>query len=279
MVTKKFLSAASIACALAVLTGTTNADNSWGSYHWARTASPFNLTVVNSTTVDWDTYVMQATSDWSASSKLNMVEEDGSTSKKDRRQCKGPSGQIRICNLAYGQTGWLGIAGISIDANNHITKGYTKLNDTYFSMSFYKDPSKDWKQSVTCQELGHNVGLHHQDENFYNVSLDSCMDYQDPPHAYPNTHDYLELDTIYAHADLYDSYWMSDGGGGGNAGGDGGGCNAPPGKGCNKSGIGDNNGDIGWGMSLGRRGQLETFIRIDRDGTRHITHVTWAIGH
>ena len=278
MVTKKFLSAASIVFALSLLTSTTNAGNSWGSYHWARTASPFNLTVVNSTTSAWDAYVGVAISDWSMSTELTMVEDlTGSTSKKVRRQCKGPSGQVRICNLAYGQTGWLGVAGISIDANNHITKGYTKLNDTYFSMSFYNQP--DWKQSVTCQELGHNVGLHHQDEDFDNQSLFSCMDYQDPPFEHPNGHDYDQLDLeIYAHTDSYDSY--DDGGStGGGGGGNDGGCNAPPGKGCNKSGVGGNNGDIGWGMSLGRRGQLETFIRIDRDGTRHITHVIWAIGH
>jgi hypothetical protein len=207
-----------------------------------------------------------------------MVEDqNGSTSKKDRRQCKGPSGQIRICNLAYGQTGWLGIAGISIDANNHITKGYTKLNDTYFSMTFYNQP--DWKQSVTCQELGHNVGLHHQDDNFNNQSLFSCMDYQDPPFEQPNDHDYEQLETIYGHTTDSDDSYDSGESTGGDGGGGGGGCNAPKGKGCNKSGVGDNNGAIGWGMSLGRRGQLETFIRIDPDGTRHITHVTWAIGH
>jgi hypothetical protein len=32
-------------------------------------------------------------------------------------------------------------------------------------------------------------------------------------------------------------------------------------------------------MSLGRRGQSETFMRIDPDGTRHITHVLWVLGH
>ena len=236
------------------------------------------MTVVNSTTSDWDGYVSQAISDWSASIKLNMLEDtSGNSSKKTRRQCKGPDGKVRICNLAYGQTGWLGVAGISIDANAHITKGYTKLNDTYFRMSFYNQP--DWKQSVTCQELGHNVGLHHQDVDFNNQSLYSCMDYQNPPYEYPNTHDYDQLKIIYVDTDAYDSYWSA---GGDPDGGDpdgGGSCNAPPGKGCNKSGIGGNNGDIGWGISLGRRGQLETFIRIDSDGTRHITHVTWAIGH
>ena len=272
MLTKKFLSAAFIVFALSFLTSATNADNSWGPYHWARTTESFNLTVVNSTTSDWDGYVSQAISDWSASTKLNMLEDtDGSTSKKVRRQCKSPGGQVRICNLAYGQTGWLGIAGISIDANAHITKGYTKLNDTYFSTSFYNDPS--WKQSVTCQELGHEVGLDHQDVDFNNQSLFSCMDYQNPPYEYPNAHDYAQLDTIYADTDGYDSYWSDDGGGGGDDG-----CNAPPGKGCNKPGVG-NNGDSGFGMSLGRRAQVETFIRIGPDGTRIITFVTWAIGY
>lgn len=248
------------------------AGHSWSTYHWARTTNSFDLTIVNSTTSDWDPYVSQAIADWSDSSVVNMAEDPGgNTQSRVRRRCKGPSGQVRICNLAYGQNGWLGIAGISVDAAGHITTGYTKLNDTYFSMGFYNND--EWKQSVTCQELGHNVGLGHQDEDFNNASLFSCMDYQDPPYEYPNAHDYEQLESIYDHLDVYNSY--DDGGDGGN----GGGCNAPPGKGCNKGEVPGSNRDIGWGMSLGRRGQHETFIRIDPDGTRHITHVTWAIGH
>ncbi len=284
MLTKKFLSVASIVFALALLTSTSYADNSWGPYHWARTATsiPFNLTVVNSTTIDWDGFVSQSIYDWSnplapSSTNLTMVEDTtGDTSKKTRRRCKGPSGQLRICNLAYGPNGWLGIAGISVDADNHITTGYTKLNDTYFALDFYNNP--EWKQSVTCQELGHNIGLHHQDEDFYNTALETCMDYQITPWPNPDEHDFEQLDTIYGHTDSYNSF---SSGGSDPDGGDpdgGGGCKGK-GKGCKKSGVGNNNGDIGWGMSLGRRGQLETFIRIDPDGTRHITHVIWAIGH
>jgi hypothetical protein len=251
------------------------ANHSWGPpYHWARTTASFDLTIINSTTFDWDPYVSQAISDWSMSGVLNMVEDpNGSTSSKDRRRCKGGSGTVRVCNLAYGANGWLGLAGISIDSNNHITTGYTKLNDTYFASSYYN--KDNWKQSVTCQELGHDVGLGHQDEIFNNTSLKSCMDYQDPPWESPNDHDYDQLVSIYTHLDSSNSY----AGPGGNDGGDGGVCNAPPGKGCNKGEAPGHNGDIGWGMSLGRRGQIETFIRIDPDGTRHITHVTWAIGH
>jgi len=248
------------------------AAHSWGGYHWARTTSSFDLKIVNSTTADWDPYVTNAAGEWSKSSVLNMVQDTGgSTDSKVRRRCKAPSGQVRICNLAYGQNGWLGIAGISLDAAGHITTGYTKLNDSYFVMEFYNNTL--WKQSVTCQELGHNVGLDHQDEDFNNTSLNTCMDYQNPPTDTPNGHDYDQLAIIYGHTDAYDSYDSgSDSGGGG-------GCNAPPGKGCNKGEVPGANGDVGWGISLGRRGQHETFIRIDPDGTRHITHVTWALGY
>jgi hypothetical protein len=246
------------------------ADHSWGNYHWARTTASFDLTVVNSTTSDWDPYVAQAVGDWSGSTKLTMIQDlNGSTEARDRRQCRAPSGEVRICNLAYGFNGWLGIAGISIDTNGHIVSGYTKLNDSYFSTATYDSPQ--WRQSVTCQELGHNVGLDHQDEDFDNTPLFSCMDYQDPPYEFPNPHDYNELETIYGHTDSYNSYT-----GGSSGGGDG--CNAPPGKGCNKAGVPQDPPGNAWGISLGRRGQKEKFLRVDPDGIRHITFVTWVKG-
>lgn len=249
------------------------AEHAWSNYHWARDTTSFDLTIINSTSVDWDAYVSQSIADWSQSTVLNMVEDpNGDTSNRVRRRCNAPSGQVRICNLSYGQNGWLGIAGISIDTNGHIVTGYTKLNDTYFSMDFYNNDA--WKQSVTCQEIGHDVGLGHQDEDFNNASLFSCMDYQNPPYEYPNPHDYEQLDLIYGHLDSYNTYAATAAGGATS-----GGCNAPSGKGCNKSDTGGNNSDIAWGMSLGRRGQMETYMRIDPDGTRHVTYVTWAIGH
>ena len=263
------------ALAAASMTTAAWADHSWSTYHWARTTSSFDLTIINSTTPDWDAYVSQAVADWSQAQELNLVEDiSGDDSRKTRRQCRGGDGTVRICNLGYGQTGWLGIAGISLDSEGHITTGYTKLNDTYFDTSYYS--GADWKQSVTCQELGHNIGLGHQDEDFGNESLFSCMDYQDPPYEFPNNHDYEQLSLMYDHLDAYDSYASGGGDDGGNDGGSG--CNAPPGKGCNKSDVG-NNGDIGWGASIGRRGNQETFIRIDPDGTMHITFVTWVPGH
>lgn len=54
-----------------------------------------------------------------------------------------------------------------------------------------------------CQEVGHTLGLDHQDENFDNPNLNTCMDYTRKPESnqHPNDHDYEELGIIYAHPD------------------------------------------------------------------------------
>jgi hypothetical protein len=263
------------AFATTVLGSSLSADHQWSNYHWARTTSEFTLTVVNSLTSDWDGYAAASVSDWSESAVLDLLQDpNGSLSDRDRRRCSGPAGQVRICNMTFGFNGWLGVAGISVDTDGHIFTGYVKVNDTYFDTAFYNDPV--WRQSVVCQELGHVIGLDHPDEDFDNDPLFTCMDYQDPPHPVPNDHDFEELEAIYAHRDSFDSYVTDDGAGGG--GGGGGTCNAPPGKGCNKAGVphGERPGE--WGISLGRRGAKERFLRIDPDGTRHITFVVWARG-
>lgn len=258
------------ALATTVLGSSLSADHAWNNYHWARTTQSFTLTVVNSMTSDWDVYAAASVVDWSHPGVLDMTQNlNGSTADRDRRRCDGPSGQVRICNMTFGFNGWLGIAGISIDTDGHIFTGYVKLNDTYFNTSFYN--TFDWKQSVVCQELGHIVGLDHQDEDFDNESLGTCMDYQDPPTTHPDQHDYAQLEEIYDHLDSFNSYVTEGGGGGGT-------CNAPPGKGCNKAGVPQGDAPGQWGISLGRRGAKERFLRIDADGVRHITFVTWAQG-
>jgi hypothetical protein len=76
-----------------------------------------------------------------------------------------------------------------------------KLNDTYFNTPTYNTTA--WRNLVTCQEVGHTFGLDHQDENFNNANLDTCMDYTSNPESnqHPNTHDYDQLLTIYSHLD------------------------------------------------------------------------------
>ena len=54
-----------------------------------------------------------------------------------------------------------------------------------------------------CQEVGHTLGLDHQDEDFSNLPLGTCMDYSNDPtlNQHPNQHDYDMLETIYTHLD------------------------------------------------------------------------------
>lgn len=170
------------------------ADHSWGGYHWARQSNPFTLRMGNNVNASWFQYLDVARIDWNNSSVLDTVIVAGGVNPK---RCPITSGMIQVCNERYGRTGWLGVAGISV-SSGHITGAYVKLNDTY-SMTVAE------KQLVMCQEIGHTFGLDHQDENFYNAPLGTCMDYTQTSTAgqnmHPNQHDYDMLQTIYAHLD------------------------------------------------------------------------------
>lgn len=189
-----------------------DASHSWGNYHWARTANPFTLRVVDSMTSTWDSHLNTALSDWSASSVLDLVREEGATDNSTRKRCPAPTGKIRACNANYGYNGWLGLAQIWV-SGDHIVKAVAKMNDSYFNTSTYNTPA--WRQLVVCQEIAHGFGLGHQDENFNNPNLGSCMDYTndpdggpggasdtDPSNEHPNQHDFDQLVTIYgSHTD------------------------------------------------------------------------------
>lgn len=190
---------AAVLTALALLSAGSFAygSHSWGNYHWARTANPFTLKLGDNVSSSWDTHLSTASSDWSKSVVLDTTVVTGST---DPKHCRVYAGRVEVCNNKYGNNGWLGIASIWI-SGSHITKGTVRLNDTYFNTAKYNTPV--WKQFVMCQEIGHTFGLDHQDENFSNPPLGTCMDYtSDPtPNQHPNQHDYNMLETIYAHMD------------------------------------------------------------------------------
>src|SRR3990172_12595581 len=180
------------------LPGSANASHSWGGYHWARTSNPFTLKLGDNMSSTWDTHLSTASVDWTASSVLNTSVVSGLSNPKN---CRATLGRVEVCNNKYGNNGWLGIAQIWITGGKHITQGVTKMNDTYFNTSTYNTPA--WKQFVVCQEVGHTFGLDHQDENFGNANLGSCMDYTNDPstNQHPNAHDYEQLETIYSHLD------------------------------------------------------------------------------
>ncbi len=175
----------------------TSANHSWNGYHWARTANPFTVKLGDNVSGGWDAVLATTSADWTQSQVLNTTVVAGGTSS---RSCRPTSGRVEVCNARYGNTGWLGIAQVWV-SGSHITQGIVKLNDYYFDQPTYNTTA--WRNLVSCQEVGHTIGLDHQDENFDNANLGTCMDYTNNPNTnqHPNSHDYQELVDIYSHLD------------------------------------------------------------------------------
>lgn len=187
------------AVAMSVLApGLVSASNSWGGYHWARTSNPFTLKLGSNLSSVWAPVLATTSSDWSQSTVLDTTIVAGGTRS---RICKPTTGRVEVCDDTYGNNGWLGVASISVTGGVHITKGTVKLNDTYFTTPTYDTTA--WRNLVSCQEVGHTLGLDHQDTNFNNANLGTCMDYTNDPstNQHPDQHDYDELATIYGHLD------------------------------------------------------------------------------
>lgn len=183
------------------------AAHSWSTYHWRRTAAQVSPEVVMNITSAWQPYASRVMSDWNASVVIESPWSYGAISSAKR--CTSTTGKIEVCNSTYGYNGWLGIAGISL-SGGHIVKGYTKLNDSYYNSATYNTPA--WRRMVFCQEVGHDYGLGHVNENFDDPNTGSCMDYTNDPsgtkgtngtlsNEYTNSHDYAQLEIQYGHVD------------------------------------------------------------------------------
>lgn len=180
--------------ALGVLPPPAHADHAWRDYHWAR-SNPFTLELGNNLARFWQPYLYTAASDWSRSSVLDTAVARGGTT---RARCGPTVGRVEVCNYTYGDTQWLGIAQLWV-SGSHITYGVVKMNDTYFNTVRYNTPA--WRHHVMCHEIGHTLGLAHQDES--GLALGTCMDYAFDPSGsqHPNAHDYAQLEAIYSHND------------------------------------------------------------------------------
>lgn len=263
--------------ALFLVAGTVSASHAWGKYHWdistdASIASPLEL-VDNLTTLAWDNSLGGASSDWNLSVLKNQI-----TLGTNNTNCDPTSGKVEVCNSEYGNNGWLGIASIwaTRGRSNHIVQGVVKVNDTYFNTQQYDTDA--WRNFVMCQEVGHTFGLGHQDENFSNTNLGTCMDYTSDPdgtlssqldNQHPDQHDYDMMTEIYAHLN-----GTEDGGG------------DKPGKGNGKGGgkkqegVGvtiDHNDPSSWGRAIKQdaQGNNSVFERDLGNGNVIITHVIW----
>jgi|SRR5262245_1718756 len=181
------------------------ATNSWGGYHWARTANPLSLKIGNNmTTTEWSNDLGVAIGDWDQSTVLSLTIVSGQA----KGRCRPTAGRDEVCNDTYGNNGWLGLAQIWL-SNGHIAQGTAKMNDSYTM-------NKAEKQHVICQEVGHTFGLDHQSTD--GSSQNTCMDYYqnksdtDTTSTHPNQHDYDELGIIYAHLDSFNSAFGIGGG-------------------------------------------------------------------
>ena len=115
-----------------------------------------------------------------------------------------------------------------------------------------------------CQEVGHDFGLDHQDENFDNPNLGTCMDYTSNPEGneHPNSHDYAQLDSIYSHLDSTTTV----------------GASTLPSAMPPAMGQIDFDTPAQWGRLIhsGGRGRVEVYELDFGRGNRVITHVLWA---
>ncbi len=238
---------------LLAFAGVASANHSWGGYHWARQSNPFTLKLSSNLSISWQPYIDTSSSDWSQSTVLDTVVVQGA---KNPKTCKPTSGIVEVCNARYGNNGWLGLAQVWVTSGNHITQGAVKMNDTYMDRAPYNTPAE--KNHVMCQEVGHTLGLGHQDES--GAARGTCMDYSmDDGSQQPNTHDYDQLQVIYAHLDSTTTVAAS----------------TSTSAAADQS---DLNNQANWGRRVfrSRSGLLEVYERQFKDGSKIITSVTLA---
>jgi hypothetical protein len=284
MSSRRFFAASTLALlAFGVQVPSAFGDHSWGGYHWHRTSNPLALELGENVSAKWKVhqssncpddevpYLETASCDWNMSEYLETTVVKGKTNP---RNCKPTDGRVEVCSDNYGFNGWLGLAQIWI-SGGHITKAIVKLNDSYFNTTTYDQPK--WRFYAMCHEVGHTFGLSHQDEDFYNDNLGSCLDYTDDPerepaNLHPNKHDYDQLKEIYDNH--LDSSSVASGPG-----------NSGRGPGKSVSGfefatyVRDDFADD-WGrvVAFTGNGQPRLFVKDLGDGDRRVTHVLWTEG-
>lgn len=255
--------------ALATLTSVSvaSANHQWGKYAWD-SGAPVELSIGSNLTNGWNSEFAVAVSDWNDSEVLELTGVTGNANNQE--DCTPATGDIEVCNFDYGNNGWLGIASIWISKGKNISKANSKMNDHYFdSVAYYSDPLDPnvrlrWRQLVMCQEIGHDFGLDHQDEDFNNTPIGTCMDYTGNPltdaDVHPNAHDYEQL------VAMYGAGGDDDGGSKGNNGrGRPSFVSAP-----------EDAGEFGRAIGFDASGRANVFEQDIGKGEKLITHVFWA---
>jgi hypothetical protein len=172
------------------------ATHRWLHLHWGRSSNPFTLTYQANVSSTWTSLVSKVIGEWDnvaqyspgAFDVVNLVQGGGA--------------KLKIESGNYGANGWFGIAEVSFEIlTGHIVDASVKVNDFYFTGQYNTTAARD---HVLCQEVGHTLGLDHNELPF--LFGPSCMDddnstLNDPAFQTPNDHDADQLNTIYAHSD------------------------------------------------------------------------------
>ena len=158
-------------------------------------------------TVDWPAIFQTVIADWSESDQISptVIGGYGGLYLDLSAVNKGKT-HIKSYNGYYGDTGWLGIAFISIgDFEGHIRSGEAYVNEFYIEDFYWPDGGSQYTgfnepdewQGVMCQEIGHEFGLDHTDG-------DTCMNTgaREPMNDTPNDHDAEQLtEMMHDHGD------------------------------------------------------------------------------
>ena len=178
---------------------------SWNGYHWDRTG-PLAIELGSNVSAAWQPYVNAAATEWSAASMIGFVPIAGSTRAPG---CGPVFGTVQVCDANYGRNGWLGYATV-YTAGTVIVEATVQLNDYYFAAGGYDTAA--WKAQTVCQEIGHTLGLAHNDTDRTDANKGTCMDYTNDPtgtkgtngtlaNVAPGAPDFAALNQIYAHLD------------------------------------------------------------------------------
>jgi hypothetical protein len=236
------------------------AYNSWNGYHWNITAlqtikNP--LKIGDNVSSTWDKTLAGASYDWNKSVVKNKIVPGSSNSN-----CDPVSGRIEVCNGQYGENGWLGLTQVWVTPGTpHISQATIRLNDTYFAMESFT--TTGWKNETLCHEIGHTYGLDHQDTNFDNSNLGTCLDFTTDPdgtiygqlsNEHPNQLDYDTIQYVYNHKH-----------------------SRPRNSTVAVSVTEVENSINDWGISTGKmfNGKEHEFVKELKDGGKIITHVHW----
>ncbi|MFB3111517.1 MAG: hypothetical protein ACE10G_05740 [Gemmatimonadales bacterium] len=206
---KRIFAAVAVPAALLFTASVAQADNQWGSYQWERDGvDPLTITIgdnhsqIDPSLPNWSQIFDSVVADWASSADGGFGGDHFGAVDSG-----SPEGNVQSYNEAYGDNGWLGLATIWISRgkNKHITRGESKVNDTYVTLEDYYgfDEPIEW-QHVMCQEIGHTFGLEHNREGATGGEPDdSCMNDQTRPlrYPFPNVHDTVmyNSEAMYGH--------------------------------------------------------------------------------